>query len=191
MTEFQTNGFVLIKDFLDSQSVKTLSKYLLNCSKQNHFGVEDTPYTKTLSKYADPVIEVVLEQSLAEVERFTGMQLYPTYSFARIYTGGTYMRPHVDRDACEVSLTVNVATQGTPCPIWMRALGKTPVCYTLSPGDAVLYKGCEIEHWRDAMPDGNVVVQFMLHYVDKTGPHAGHKFNKRPELGMHSGVGGM
>lgn len=191
MTEFQTNGFVLIKDFLDSRSVKTLSKYLLNCSKQNSFGLEESPYTKSLSKYADPLIEVVLEQSLQEVEQFTGMQLYPTYSFVRLYTDGAQMRRHVDRSACEVSLTVNVATQGSAYPIWMKAPGKDPISYTLSPGDAVLYKGCEIEHWRDAVPDNTVVVQFMLHYVDKAGPYREQKFNGRPELGMYSGIGGM
>jgi hypothetical protein len=72
----------------------------------------------------------------------------------------------MDRDSCEISVTVNVSTNLKKCwPIWI----KTPDTYNdktkseileigenhsvcLNPGDGMIYKGCERPHWRDPMP---------------------------------------
>lgn len=61
-----------------------------------------------------------------------------------------------------------------------------PHAYTLNPGDAVVYKGCEAKHWRKPFEADQLNVQFMLHYVDKRGPYAGRKFDMRPNLGFPS-----
>jgi hypothetical protein len=49
------------------------------------------------------------------------------------------------------------------------------------PGDALLYRGIDLFHWRDAYP-GEALVQVFLHYVDRDGPHADRKFDGRPTL---------
>jgi hypothetical protein len=38
----------------------------------------------------------------------------------------------------------------------------------LEPGDAAIYSGCEIEHWREEFK-GDWHAQTFLHYVDKNG----------------------
>ena len=53
----------------------------------------------------------------------------------------------------------------------------------LEPGDAVLYRGMVLEHWRDPY-EGVRAAQVFLHYVDQDGPHAEWKFDKRPSLAM-------
>ena len=104
----------------------------------------------------------------------------------RVYQPGEELAPHVDRPSCEISVTVNVASKGTPSPIWMHYKDNEPHAYTLNPGDAVVYKGCEAKHWRKPFKADQLNVQFMLHYVDKNGPHAGRKFDARPNLGFPS-----
>ena len=81
-------------------------------------------------------------------------------------------------------MTVNVACTGGIWPIWMQYEGNDPVKCMLEPGDAVIYKGCEVTHWRRKLPKGQINVQFMLHYVDKNGPHSEYKFDKRTSLGV-------
>jgi hypothetical protein len=46
--------------------------------------------------------------------------------------------------------------------------------FDLAEGDAVIYPGCDVEHWRDKCdgPDGYYSGQLFLHYVRKNGPHA-------------------
>lgn len=191
MTDFQQHGCTLVKNFIDPQSIETISKYLQHCMNQKQFKLRVSECTTSYVKYADPLIEVVLERSLPEVEQLTGLELFPTYSYTRVYTKGSELKSHTDIPECEVSLTVNVATLGKPWPVWMKVPGKEPVSYTLSPGDAVLYKGCEVKHWRDPATDTDINVQFMLHYVDKTGPNAKLKFDGRTALGINSEIGGM
>ena len=61
-----------------------------------------------------------------------------------------------------------------------------PHSYTLNPGDAVVYKGCEAKHWRNTFKRDQMNVQFMLHYVDAAGPYVDRRFDARPNIGFPS-----
>jgi len=181
MTDFKTDSCVLLKSFLDPTGVNTVSRYMEYAVRQNCFKTDGK--TSTYSRYADPLIETILYNSCAELEQVTELSLYPTYSYARVYLQGDKLEPHVDRPSCEISVSVHVATQGEAWPIWMKVVGKEPVSFILEPGDAVVYKGCEVTHWREEAVDTKLNAQFMLHYVDKSGPHAEYKWDKRFGIG--------
>jgi hypothetical protein len=53
----------------------------------------------------------------------------------------------------------------------------------LNEGDAVIYLGCELEHWRDEFK-GDWHAQTFLHYVDKNGANKEWFKDKRPLYGM-------
>lgn len=184
MTDFDKVGCVLIKSFLDPQATDTVSRYMEYALISGAIGKPRDPLAHTYAKYADPLIETILYNSRNHVEEVTGKKLYPTYSYSRIYLKGDNLGPHTDRPSCEVSVTCNVATKGAFWPIWMRVFDGEPMSFTLEPGDAVVYKGCEVEHWREKATDTEVTAQFMLHYVDQDGPYAGFKFDKRTSLGV-------
>ena len=132
------------------------------------------------------MMEVVLVDSRAAVEDVVGKELLPTYSFSRVYVEGDELERHVDRPSCEYSVTVNVACDGEPWPIWMQDGDAEPTKVTLSPGDAVIYKGCEVHHWRGKMTRSRVNAQFMLHYVNKNGPYSEYHWDTRPGAGYPS-----
>lgn len=184
--EFERFGCVLIENFLDLVTVQTISIYLENKIRSGVWQSNDKDPTTKFACYGDPLIETVLQVSLPLVSEVCGKELYPTYSYARIYQSGDELEPHVDRPSCEISVTVNVASKGKPSPIWMRYKNNEPCSYTLNPGDAVVYKGCEARHWRDTFKPDQLNVQFMLHYVNKNGPHADRVFDTRPNLGFPS-----
>jgi hypothetical protein len=186
MTEFQQKGYVLVKNFIDPDSVRTISRYLEYSVKrypENNQGGGQGDSSK-ISYYADPLMETVLYNSNDEMEKITGMKLFPSYSFTRVYQKGDELKAHVDRPACEISVTCHIATVGKQWPIWMQAPGGEPVEYTLEPGDACVYKGCEIKHWRQPATETDINVQMMLHYVDQNGPCAGYKYDQRPGLAL-------
>jgi hypothetical protein len=55
----------------------------------------------------------------------------------------------------------------------------------LKPGDMLIYKGMELEHWREPF-EGEDCIQVFLHY-NKTSKEAElNKFDKRPHLGLPS-----
>lgn len=186
--QFERNGCVLVKSFLDSFMVKIISIYMENKIRRNEWQAEEVDPTTKLAYYGDPLIETMLQTSLPLVEETCGKELDPTYSYMRVYQPGEELEPHVDRPSCEISVSVNVASKGEPSPIWMCYKNNEPHAYTLNPGDAVVYKGCEARHWRKPFKLDQLNVQFMLHYVDRRGPHAGRKFDTRPNLGFPSGM---
>ena len=67
---------------------------------------------------------------------------------------------------------------------WALYIGDqdAPFAAKLSPGDALLYKGTELTHWRDAY-EGERMFQVFLHYVDANGPNAAEKFDSRASTG--------
>jgi hypothetical protein len=53
----------------------------------------------------------------------------------------------------------------------------------MEPGDAAIYLGCEIEHWREEFK-GDWHAQTFLHYVDKNGQNKEWAKDKRLLYGI-------
>lgn len=190
---FEEKGYVLIRNFLPEIVFKTLERYLyfktLRYPETNQSvpeeGIRGTGHSaSSYSWYADPLVEVILENSANELEKVTGLNLYPTYSYSRVYTRNNILPAHVDREPCEVSVTCNIANQDKSWPFYLLDQKGLEVCVELEPGDAVVYGGCKRLHWRGKMEQSDWVVQIMLHYVDANGPYAGFKNDQRTSLGM-------
>jgi hypothetical protein len=183
---FDKNGYVHIEGFLDPAMVQIMSQYFENKLRRGDWveGHEGAEQASKLFCYADPLTEAVLLAACSEVGNICGKELLPTYSYSRIYQPGDELKPHVDRPSCEVSVTVNIANKGEVSPIYMKYGGNEPAVCILNPGDAVIYKGCKTSHWRNPTLEGQLTVQFMLHYVDKNGPNASFEKDGREAFGM-------
>ena len=171
--------YKLIKNFLTKEEIKLLNgyckiKHRLNKNsfdfKQNNNG--DTYF------YADPLMESLMMDKLPLMEKETGLELLPTYAFWRMYTLNANLDKHKDRPACEVSVTVMIGSDGTKWPIFME--GKE---FELKIGDAVIYLGYELEHWREEFK-GDWHAQTFLHYVNKNGQNKEWYLDKRLTLGQ-------
>jgi PKHD-type hydroxylase len=84
---------------------------------------------------------------------------------------GSELKPHVDKPSCEYSVTINLF-QSHEWPIYMDI---EPIY--MEQGDALLYKGCEVEHHRKIF-EGDEYIQIFLHYVNTDGPYKDHVFDK-------------
>jgi hypothetical protein len=122
----------------------------------------------------------LLESIRPKVEKLTNLELSPTYSYYRVYTPGDEVKRHVDRHSCEVStsLCLGYDYMGEPCQ-WHLTVGDNDV--VSEPGEGVIYRGMEVFHSRPPMKaePGSWHAQAFLHYVERNGPHAAFKFDKR------------
>jgi len=158
----------------------------------------DKQVPNTFSCYADHAMETLMMKVLPKMQQETGLQLVPTYSYARIYKKGDILKRHKDRPSCEISCTLNLG--GDPWPIFIDGTGANNVIneeqnlikpdapegtkVLLEVGDMLVYSGCELEHWREPF-EGNVCGQVFLHYNHVNGPFADkNRFDKRPMLGI-------
>ena len=152
----------------------------------NDWGVWNDPQVpETYSHYSDIAMETLLEKLTEPMSKETGLNLIPTYSYARIYKKGDVLKRHKDRYSCEVSMTMNLG--GDSWPIYLEPSGETDkegVKIDLEPGDALIYRGCEVEHWREAF-EGDNCGQVFLHYNDASGENAKENaYDRRPFLGL-------
>ena len=162
----------------------------------------DQQVPNTYSHYADHVMETLLMKVMPKMKEETGLELIPTYSYARIYKKGDILKRHKDRPSCEISTTIHLG--GAPWPIFIDGTGADTVIdehkqiykpnapegtkVLLEVGDMLVYSGCELEHWREPL-DGDICGQVFLHYNHVNGPFADkNTFDGRPMLGLPSGV---
>ena len=159
---------------------------------------DDVQVPGAYSVYADFVMETLLMKVLPVMKEKTGMDLIPTYSYARVYQTGSELKRHKDRPSCEISTTLNLG--GDPWPIFIDPTGSNNVIdeyknihkpgapkgvkVDLKPGDMLIYSGCDLEHWREPF-QGQICGQVFLHYNHADGPFAkSNLYDKRPMLGI-------
>ena len=165
------------------------------------FGVwTDIQVPNTYSHYADIAMETLLLKLQPIVEKESGLKLNPNYSYARIYKKGDVLHRHKDRFSCEISTTLNLG--GDEWPICLSPYENigipnikkniTPesnskgIKVILKPGDMLLYKGNEIEHWREPFM-GEDCAQVFLHYNNiKTIGSDENIYDKRIHIGLPS-----
>ena len=122
----------------------------------NYGTIGDGQIKDSFSIYSDSTMETLSLVLKPIIEKTTKKKLVPTYTYARVYKKGDILWPHKDRHACEYSITL--ALGGDEWPIYMDGIE-----LNLNPGDLAVYKGCEIEHWRNEF-SGKECVQCFLHY---------------------------
>jgi hypothetical protein len=139
----------------------------------------------TYSNYSDIAMETLMLKCQPLMEKITGLKLTPAYTFARIYKHGDVLKRHKDRFSCEISTTMNLG--GDPWPIYLEPSGKEGlkgIKVDLKPGDMLVYRGCELEHWRNKFK-GKECIQVFLHYNNKKTPGAKENmFDRRLHLGL-------
>ena len=153
-----------------------------------YFGVwNDQQVPETYSHYADIVMETLLQKVKPIMEKESGVKLIETYSYARIYKKGDELKRHKDRYSCEISTTMYLG--GDEWSIFLEPSGekgKDGVEVKLETGDMLMYRGCELEHWRKPF-EGKNCGQVFLHYNDKNSKNAKeNKFDGRPIIGLPS-----
>lgn len=159
-----------IKNLISPEEAREISEIIKKSPKNEG----DSQVPKSHAYYSLPACNILLGRLTEKVSEIAGKTLKPTYTYCRVYLKGAVLTPHKDRPSCEYSVTLNLS-QTHPWAIYMGKRGTIQ-----SPGDGVLYKGCEIEHSRKEF-EGDEYVQVFLHYVDADGPFKDYVYDNKDE----------
>ena len=181
--EFNEKKYVVIKGILAEEDCKSACDRLFQlCNESKTTKDEQCPNSDAI--YGDEFFDSLLEQLAEAFSDISGKTLIPTYSYARIYRKGEELKIHSDRPACEISATITLGMDDKAWPIYFNLQNEidnsNPLL--LEVGDAVLYKGTEIYHWREPF-EGEWQCQVFLHYVDADGPYKDEKYDRREKPG--------
>jgi hypothetical protein len=185
MNLFDKQGYCIVKNVISNDLLNILTQYALFDEMQTEIRGDDQ-VPNAHSKYADPAMESMLLHLQKIIESHTNLSLYPTYSYYRVYRPGDILNKHTDREACEISATMCLNYEYDDKEYhWPIFMDNKKIVQ--NPGDIVIYKGCEIEHYRPKFSINNDQawqVQGFFHYVDAYGKFSNHKFDKRETIGM-------
>jgi len=182
---FEKHGYIHVKEFISKDVAKYLFEYLKYSSHarvlakvKDSQGDEQVPGSFA-PRHGDMAFQALMRQMRPKMEELTGLSLCPTYTYVRLYRMGNILKKHKDRPSCEISVTVKLSDTGEyNWPIFMDGTE----C-KLGDGDAVIYRGCDLEHWREPCEGGlnYRLGQVFLHYINKDGPHYPEfAYDKRP-----------
>ena len=185
LAAFVANYFMMQKQVYDTCRLQRYISPFENII--GHYENKDEQIPETYSQYANITMETLMLKCQPEMEKVTGLKLYPSYTYARIYKKGDELKRHKDRFSCEISTTMNLG--GDNWPIYLEPsgeIGKKGIKVNLKPGDMLVYSGCELEHWREKFK-GKDCAQVFLHYNNRKTPGSkDNMFDKRPHLGLPS-----
>ena len=213
MSNFKKQKYKIIKNAIDKKIADLIYKYFVKkrfVSKAimdkklispfvDYFGTYvDTQIPETYSHYSDIMMETLLEDLLPLMKKETELDLYPTYSYARIYKKGDILHRHKDRASCEISTTLNLGgdlwdihldptgdssvVSGYETTTELKKNPNKGVKVRLYPGDMLIYLGCELEHWREEFKGENCG-QVFLHY-NEIKKENNNLYDGRPFLGL-------
>jgi hypothetical protein len=185
--KFKDQGYCVIKSAISAELRDFITQYALfdemqGFSSEKDSAINGAQVPNAHSKYADPAMESLLLILQEQIENNTGLKVFPTYSYFRVYRNGDSLKNHRDRESCEISATLcfNYSYTDYAWPIYME-----DKAITLDPGDLVIYKGCDLYHHREEFQptEESWQVQGFFHYVNQDGPYSDFKFDKRPNIG--------
>ena len=204
---FERNGYLfcpgLIKDVENlfnpppvNETGKRISGSVVFTRKDKfNFSENESQVPGSFARYNIPTYKELHYFVKKEIENILGMELFPTYFYDRFYYCGQQLQRHTDRPACEVSVSLQISSNSKePWPIWFERPDGSESYVLMQNGDAVIYKGCERDHWRDPLQskynkwqqmwrsfnkkeDDTYHHQIFLHYVNSRGPFVHHAFD--------------
>ena len=181
--DFKNNKYCYVKNAVPKDICDMVTRYTIFEENKN-FSPErpGLQVPGTHGRHYDSLMESILIYCWPIIEKNTGLSLFPTYSYYRLYRPGSSLLPHKDRESCEVSASLFLGRnyEGESWKLYIEENG-----YSMQPGDLIIYRGTELNHYRYEFDEaeGSYHSQVFLHYVDRNGPYAEYKYDKRIGIG--------
>ena len=161
--------FWFVKNFISVERAEQLANDLDDRVANGDYRVDIwCPGSQSFDQPFNAFHNEILEQT----SKVVGKKLDVTYNYARVYWPGDRLNPHTDREACEWSISLNLRNNEHPWPFCVE-YNLNKQCFDMEPGDAVIYNGPGVKHWRDPL-ESDCVYQAFFHFVDLDGDFKDH-----------------
>lgn len=172
---FAQLGYAVVRRLIPPLHVATLRQHyrLLSQRGMLHRGDAQSPRRSVI--HNEPLARYFHRQLTGVVSEIVGHAVKPAYVYSAIYEGGAVLERHVDREQCAYTLSLAVdfspePTGDTPWPLGLdlpAGTGRaTPVYVWQGLGDGILFRGRELPHFRDPLPQECRSTSLFFHYVD-------------------------
>jgi hypothetical protein len=166
---FQSQGYAPVGRLIHPFHIAALRRYYRHQLRTGKLRLGDGQSPLRYISYNDSVARFFHQQLVEAVTAFAGEPVKPSYVYLASYQPGAILEKHTDREQCDFSVTLCLdyapePRNATPWPLHVhKTSGKVTVFQAI--GDALLYRGCQLPHSREALPEGHTSTSIFFHYV--------------------------
>jgi hypothetical protein len=168
--QFHTEGYAAVSGLLPPFHLGALRRYYRYHTRIGSFKLGDQQVERRQVKHNETLARFFHAQLAGAVSDLVGTVVKPSFVYVAAYESGAKLAKHLDRPQCQYSITLSIdATPepdgASPWPIRLE----TPdgaVSFYQSLGDALLFQGTRLPHFRDELEDGCTSTSMLFFYVD-------------------------
>jgi hypothetical protein len=166
---FEEKGYVPVGDLIHPFHLAALRRYYRFMIRRGLIHLGDHQSPRRYVAHNEPVARFFHHQIAPTVSALAGEPVKPSYVYLASYLSGAELKKHTDREQCEFSVTLCLdfspePERETPWPIHLDTpRGKVTVYQSI--GDGLMYRGTQLPHYRDVLPEGQTSTSIFFHYV--------------------------
>ena len=164
--EFKRQGYIVLKNLINPADIQPLYDYTLRTAERGN--KDDGQVPGSPSFYQDKEVVALEAKYASAIESALQHKLLNVFCYHRVYRKGAILKAHKDSSRAEISASINVGQQGEPWDLWLLDYDENTRKITLNPGDALIYHGSRLMHWREKLVRSDFVSQVMFHFVPAT-----------------------
>ncbi|PKM14607.1 MAG: hypothetical protein CVV12_13155 [Gammaproteobacteria bacterium HGW-Gammaproteobacteria-2] len=170
--QFCREGFATLQDLLPAVHVQALGQYFRELAAEGYLARDDGGGTRRFMAHNHPVANFWHQQLNERVAQLAGRRTKPSYSFVSVYDQGGDLTWHTDRPPCEYTITLLIdyapLDQDHRSPWALKIRGRDGRLHAVHQclGEALIFKGRELQHSRDVLPGGHRSTSILFHFVD-------------------------
>jgi len=166
---FGRNRYARVAGLLHDFHIDALRKYYRRLIRVGGMYLGDAQTARRYAYHNEPVTRFFHHQLTDTICQIGGERVKPSYAYTVSYRGGAELEKHTDREQCEFSLSLLIdyppeRELESPWPLCIES-GTHTVEVTQKVGDAFLFCGRELPHFRRKLPEGFTSTSMLLHYV--------------------------
>jgi hypothetical protein len=167
---FQSDDYVRLYELIHPFHLGSLRRYYRHMVRTGGMTLGDSGSPRRCVAYNETVAQFFHGQFAAIVSAIAGVRVRPSFVYVASYQGSAELPVHTDREQCEyaVSLLVDYTPEPldqSPWPLYLET-AKGTVTVWQAIGDALLYRGQSLPHYRTPLAGSSTSTSIFFYYVD-------------------------
>lgn len=188
--KYQKDKYAVLPELLPGSQMKAMRRFYRQYTQTGFMPFGDPQVSRRYYQHNEPLAAFFHRNFAKLLSLVIGEEVIPSYVYAASYLENADLKPHIDRAQCEFSISFQVdylpepENNLSPWGLFVSPLEACGFQYSeefpakseaedqntavyLASGDGLIYKGCELVHYRYPLPAGHQSTSLFFHYVAK------------------------
>ncbi len=172
----RTRGVGIVDSLLPVDFAAALGRYCADLAAEGYMTID--AQSDRWCAHNEPVAESVHAQLTPLVQQIVEEPVKASYAYLVNYRRGAVLEKHTDRVQCEYTVSIGLGEvpsleRASAWPLFIEhSDSPSPIEIRLGIGDAVIFRGRQLPHYRNALSQSEAARALFLHFVplDFAGP---------------------